>query len=75
MSTVLAADEIEELGSVVDEGGPRVALDERRVSEERGEERDIGLDAADAELDESTEQLPASNLIGRTMANDLDKHA
>lgn len=74
LGTVLRVDEVEELGGVVNEGGPAVALDKGLVGEERAQEGDVGLDAADTELDEGTNHLAASNLVGGAVASALDQH-
>jgi len=50
LSTVLAADEGEECGSIVDEGRPAAAVDEGWVSEERSQEGDVRLDTTDTEF-------------------------
>lgn len=44
LSTVLRGDELEELGSVVDEGGPSLLSDEDGRGENAEEEGDVGLD-------------------------------
>lgn len=64
LSTVLAANEVEERRGIIDEGSPAVALDESRVSEKRSQERNIGLDAANAEFNQSTQNLSSGYLVG-----------
>ena len=75
LCAVLAANKLEQLRSVVDESGPAVALDEGRVCEQGSEEGNVGLDTTDAELDQSTKHLSASDLVRRTKTCALDKHA
>lgn len=74
LSTVLAAHQSKEFGGVVDERGPARSIDEDRVGEQRSQERNVGLDTADAELNESTEHLPPGNFVGRAVASALDQH-
>lgn len=45
LGAVLRRDELEQLGRVVDEGRPGLALDERRVRQHTEQERNVGLDA------------------------------
>jgi hypothetical protein len=75
LRTVLAADQLEQLRSVVDESGPAVALDEGRVGEQGSKEGNVGLDTTDTELDKSAKHLSASDLIGRTQTCALHQHA
>lgn len=74
LGTVLAADEVEQRGGIIDEGGPAVTVNEDGVSEESSQEGDVGLDTSDTELDQGTENLAASDFIGRTVACGLDQH-
>lgn len=62
LGSVLRANEVEELWRVIDEGGPALAVDESRVSKEGTQERNIGLDTADTELDERTKHLSAGTV-------------
>ena len=73
LSTVLAADQVEELRSVVDERRPASSVDEDGVCQEGGKERDIGLDATNAEFDQSSQDLPPSNFVRRAMEVTLVK--
>lgn len=74
LGAVLASDESEEFGSVVDECGPAGSIDEGRMGEERSQERNVSLDTSDSELDESTEHLASRNLVGGSVASALDQH-
>lgn len=74
LGTVLAANEGEELGGVVDEGGPAAAADKGWVRQQRSQEGNVGLDTPDAELDESAEHLASHNLVGGAVACALDQH-
>lgn len=73
LGTVLRLDELEELGCVVNEGGPGLARLEHWVGEETDNEGDVGLDTTDTELDQCTQHLPASNLVGGTGNGALDE--
>ena len=74
LSTVLAAHEVKQLRSVINKSGPASAFNKGRVSEKAGQEGNVGLDATNAELDKSTEDLSAGNFIGGTVACALDQH-
>ena len=74
LRAVLTRGEVEEARGVVDEGGPAVALEEDRVREQRAQESDVGLDAADAEFDEGAQHLAAHHLVGAGAAGALDQH-
>lgn len=74
LASVLAAEQVKQLRSVIDECGPAVAFDECGMSEQTGKERDVGLDTTDAELDKSTEHLSACDFVGRTVAGTFDQH-
>ena len=74
LGTVLAANEREELGSVIDECGPAVTINEGLVSEQRGEERNVALYSTDTELDKSTENLSAGDFVSGTVASTLHQH-
>lgn len=74
LGSVLAAEEVKQLGGIVDERGPAVALNKGRVGEETRKERNVGLETANAEFDQGTENLSASNFVGRTVASTLDQH-
>jgi len=74
LSTVLAANQIEELRSIINKGCPAVSVNEGRVSEEGGKERNVGLETADTELDQGTENLATSDLVCGAMAGTLDQH-
>ena len=74
LSAVLRADESEELRSVIDKGRPAVSADEGGVSKKGSEERNVGLDTANPELDEGAKHLPPDNLIGGSVARALDEH-
>ena len=74
LGTVLGADKIEKRRCVVDEGGPALAVNEDRVCEELDQERNVGLDTTDTELDQCTKHLSASDLVCRTTACALDQH-
>lgn len=54
LSSVLAADEIEERGGVVDESSPAVTVNEGGMGQERSQEGNVGLDTTDTELNKST---------------------
>lgn len=75
LGTVLAANEVEELRSVVDEGGPAVSIDESGVGEKGSQEGDVGLDTSDTELNQGTQRLSAGNLVCAGMCGQLGKHA
>lgn len=75
LGAVLGADEVEELGRVIDEGRPAVAVDEGGVGEQRGEEGDVGLDAADTEFNQGSQHFAADNLVGRSVACAFYQHA
>ena len=64
LSTVLTADELEKLWSVVDEGRPAVSVDESLVGEQRSQERNVALHSTNAELNKRTQNLSPSNLVG-----------
>jgi hypothetical protein len=64
LSTVLTADQLEQLGSIIDECRPARALNEDRVREKGSQERNVGLDTTDAELNESSQHLATHNLVG-----------
>lgn len=74
LCSVLAANEIEQLWGIVDESGPAVAVDEGRVSKQRRKEGNVGLHSTDTELNESSKNLPAGDLVGRAQACALDQH-
>lgn len=74
LGTVLAADEIEQLGGVIDEGCPAGSINEGGVRQEGCKEGNVGLDATDAELDQSTKHLSAGDFVGGTLASALDQH-
>ena len=63
--SVLAANEVEQGGSVINEGRPAVALDERGMGQERPQEGDVGLDATDPELDLFLKSAESSTSIGK----------
>jgi hypothetical protein len=67
LSAVLAADEVEQLRGIVDEGCPAVSIDKGRVRQERSQEGNVGLDTADTELDKGTEDLSASDFVCAAM--------
>lgn len=54
---------------------PSLALDESIVGEEAEQEGDVGLDAADTELDEGSEHLSASNFIRGATDSTLHEQA
>ena len=74
LGTVLRADQSEELGGVVDECGPAGTIDEDGVAQQGSEERNVGLDTADTELNKSTQHLAAHNLVSGATACALDQH-
>lgn len=75
LGTVLAANEVEELRSVVDEGGPAVSIDESGVGKKGSQEGDVGLDTSDTELNQGSQRLSASNFVCAGMCGQLGKHA
>jgi hypothetical protein len=74
LSTVLGLHQREERRSVIDESGPAVSGDESLMGKERSQERDVGLDSTDSELNKSTENLSAGDLVGGSVASALDQH-
>ena len=74
LGTVLGLQKGEERRSIINERSPAVTGDEGLVSEERSQEGNVGLDSADSELDEGTEDLSPGNLEGRAVASALDQH-
>lgn len=74
LGSVLAANEVEQLRSVVDEGGPASTINEGRVGQKTGQEGDVGLDTANTELNEGTEDLSAGDFVGGAVACALDQH-
>lgn len=74
LGTVLGADEVEERGSVVNEGRPARSVYESGMCEELEQEGDVGLYTTDTELDERTKHLSADDLICGTTARALDQH-
>ena len=74
LSTVLRTDKVEKRWRVVDESCPTLTFNEGRVREELDQEGNVGLDTTDAELDQRTKHLSASNLICGTTARALDQH-
>jgi hypothetical protein len=74
LGTVLAANKVEKLRGIVDESSPASSINKGRMGEERSQERDVGSDTSNTELNQRSEDLSASNLIGRTMASTLRKH-
>ena len=74
LGTVLAANEIEQLRGIVDESSPASSINKGRVSKKRSQERDVGSDTSNTELDQRSENLSTSNLVSGTMASTLRKH-
>jgi hypothetical protein len=54
-------------------GCPGLAADEDIGSQQAEEERDVGLDTTDTELDEGAEHLAPSHLVGRAANSALDE--
>jgi len=73
LSTVLRGDEVEEFGSVIDESSPGVSFDVGRVGENSEEERNVGLDSTNTELDESTKHLSSSDFESGTSGSAFDE--
>jgi hypothetical protein len=74
LSTVLGANQVEELWSIIDESCPAVSINEGWVRKERCEERNVGLDTTDAELNQSSQHLAPGDFVGGTVASALDQH-
>lgn len=75
LGSVLGANEIEQLRGIINEGGPAVTLNKGRMSEEGSQERNVGLDSTDTELDQSSKHLASSDLVSGTMTGALHQHA
>lgn len=73
LGSVLRVNKLEELGGVVDKGGPGLTRLKDFVSEKTDQEGNVGLDTSNTELDQRTEHLPPSNLISGTANGTLDK--
>ena len=59
---------------IIDEGGPASSFDESGMCEKLDQERNVGLDTTNTELDEGTKHLSSDNLVGRPVASALNQH-
>lgn len=73
LGTILGSDEVEKFGSIVDESGPGVSLDVGGVGEDSEQERNVGLDSANTELDKGTKHLATSDFESSTSGRALDE--
>lgn len=73
LSTVELLDKVEETGGIIDKGGPALALNKSVVGHKTLHKGNVGLDTTDAELDQSTNNLPSGKLICSTRASNLDQ--
>jgi len=59
---------------IIDEGGPASSFDESGMCEKLDQERNVGFDTTNTELDEGTKHLSSDNLVGRAVASALNQH-
>ena len=74
LSTVLTTDQGKQFGGIINESGPAGAISESGVAKQRGQERNVGLDTTNTELDQGTNDLAASNFISGSTASTFDQH-
>ena len=73
LGTVELLDEVEKAGGVVNECGPALALDKGLVRDETLHKGNVGLDTANTELDQRTDNFASCELIGGGRASHLDQ--
>jgi len=64
LGSVLGANQIEKRRCIINKGSPALAFDEGWVCQKLYQEGNVGLDAADTELNQSTKHFSADYLIG-----------
>ncbi|KAH3663370.1 hypothetical protein OGAPHI_005360 [Ogataea philodendri] len=74
LSSVLGLNHLEQRWGVVDKSGPTVTRNERWVGQQSKQERNVGLDTSNSELDQRSNHLSSGNLVVRTRSGTLDQH-